>query len=157
MAPILTGTPIVYLSPLDFLAKPILWLQILHDWSHHQDYSYVTTGGPPFALDLIVKKLSHGGDSSAASLDSLDLSGVISIILGAEPIRASSLLAFEEATRKFGFSPNSYMPAYGLVRIKERHAKSELTLIASIGANSFISPLVLFLNFMSNRLRMCYT
>lgn len=110
LSPLLSGTPVVYFSPLDFLASPLLWLRVLTDWSHHSDYSYVTTGGPPFALDLIVKKCP----AEVLKQNSIDLSGVISIILGAEPIRASSLLAFAQALEPFGFSSNSYMPAYGL-------------------------------------------
>ena len=87
-APILTGTPVVYMSPLDFLASPTVWLRSLSQWSRHRDYSFVTTGAPPFALDLCVKKLPL---MQAEERATIDLSGVISVILGAEPIRASSL------------------------------------------------------------------
>jgi acyl-CoA synthetase (AMP-forming)/AMP-acid ligase II len=111
IAPLLTGTPVVYMSPLDFLSQPVQWLKVLTRWSHHAEYSHVTTGGPPFALDLVVRKLEAESEEVKAEID---LSGVLSVILGAEPIRASSLLAFAAATERFGFTPNAFMPAYGL-------------------------------------------
>jgi acyl-CoA synthetase (AMP-forming)/AMP-acid ligase II len=122
LAPLLTGTPVVYLSPLDFLADPLLWLRSLSDWSHRDGYTHVVTGGPPFALDLCVKKLA--ALPSAARVQ-IDLSGVHSIILGAEPIRASSLLAFADATADLGFSANAFMPAYGLAE-NVLHTSSKL-------------------------------
>ncbi len=88
-----------------------MWLRGLSFWSQHELYSYVTTGGPPFALELCARKLAAAKQSE---LDAIDLSGVQSIILGAEPVRASALLAFAAATESLGFSPNAYMPAYGL-------------------------------------------
>jgi len=113
IAPLLTGTPCVYFSPLDFLRTPLLWLRVLTDWTRvdKYGYEYATTGGPPFALDLIVKKLALASEEVRAKID---LRGVLSIILGAEPIRAGSLLAFASSTAELGFSPNAFMPAYGL-------------------------------------------
>ena len=111
MAPILTGTPIIYLSPLDFLADPLGWLRALSNWSQMETSKHVTTGAPPFVLDLCVKKLAA---LSPAQRAEIDLSGVLSVILGAEPIRASSMLAFASATQEMGFDSKAFMPAYGL-------------------------------------------
>ena len=103
------GGCVVYFSPLDFLREPLLWLRVLSDWG--KKGHVVTTGGPPFALELCAKRLR---DAPPSSLSTLDLSSVLSLIVGAEPIRLSSLTAFSAAFAPYGFSPCTLMPAYGL-------------------------------------------
>jgi hypothetical protein len=79
-------------------------------WSYTSPYSRVLTGGPPFALELVMKHLEK---KSATELAAYDLSRVHSVILGAEPIQGTTLLAWADATKPLGFSANAFIPAYG--------------------------------------------
>lgn len=102
VAPMLVGGSMVYFSPIHFIQNPILWLQAVSRYKH------VSTGVPPFALDLCTRRVTQ------AELDKLDLSGLEICILGAEPIRASYM---EDFTRKFspcGFNAKAFMPCYGM-------------------------------------------
>ena len=110
----------VYFSPLDFLREPLLWPRVLSEWG--KKGHAVTTGGPPFALELCAKRLK---DAPTSSLAGLDLSHVLSLIVGAEPIRLSSLTTFSDAFAPYGFSPCTLMPAYGLAE-NVLHAYSKM-------------------------------
>ena len=103
------GATVLYFSPLDFLRDPLLWPRVLSEWGRKGHK--ITTGGPPFALELCAKRLK---EAAPAVLNSLDLSHLLSVIVGAEPIRLSSLTAFTAAFAPYGFSACSLMPAYGL-------------------------------------------
>ena len=113
----------VYFSPLDFLREPLLWPRVLSEWG--KKGHVVTSGGPPFALELCAKRMK---DAPPALLASLDLSCVLSLIVGAEPIRLSSLTAFTAAFSPYGFSPCTLMPAYGLAEnVLHAYSKMENT------------------------------
>jgi predicted naringenin-chalcone synthase/acyl-CoA synthetase (AMP-forming)/AMP-acid ligase II len=114
LTPMLGGSPCVYLSPLSFLANPLLWLRTLHEWTRStadKPYSHALTGAPPFALDLVVRTLR---DPAHKDLQ-IDLSTVFTLIVGAEPIQRRTLDSFIDATApRFGFRASCLMPAYGL-------------------------------------------
>ena len=120
IAPIMFGGSVVYFSPLDFLRDPLLWLRVVSDWGKRGHW--VSTGGPPFALELCVKRLK---EAPAAVLGQMDLTRLQSIIVGAEPIRLSPLTTFTAAFAPYGFSANSLMPAYGLAE-NVLHAMSKM-------------------------------
>ena len=120
IAPIIFGGCVVYFSPLDFLRDPLLWLRVVSDWGKRGHW--VSTGGPPFALELCVKRLN---EAPARVLAQLDLTRLQSIIVGAEPIRLSPLASFTAAFAPYGFSANSLMPAYGLAE-NVLHAMSKM-------------------------------
>jgi acyl-CoA synthetase (AMP-forming)/AMP-acid ligase II len=103
------GGTVVYFSPLDFLRDPLMWPRVLSEWG--MKGHVVTTGGPPFALELCAKRLKEAPPSL---LSTLDLRPLLSCIVGAEPIRLSSLTTFTAAFAPYGFSPCTLMPAYGL-------------------------------------------
>src|SRR5207253_5406220 len=50
--PLYGGFPVVLMSPIDFLQRPLRWLEAL---TH---YRATTSGGPNFAYDLCVRKIS---------------------------------------------------------------------------------------------------
>ena len=52
MQPLYIGAPAVLMSPMAFLEKPIRWLRAISDYGAH------TSGGPNFAYDLCVQKIS---------------------------------------------------------------------------------------------------
>ncbi len=101
-APILGGREADLMSPLAFLTHPPRWLQAM---SRHK---VVVTGGPNFALDLAARRTSD------ADLESLDLSGVESIICGAERVHPPTVTRFNGRFGPRGFRPEALMPSYGL-------------------------------------------
>lgn len=101
-APILGGVEADVMSPLAFLTHPARWLKTM---SRHP---VVVSGGPNFALDLAARR---AGD---AELEGIDLSGVESIICGAERVHPPTVDRFNERFGPFGFRPEALMPSYGL-------------------------------------------
>lgn len=102
----------VLMSPLAFLQKPLRWLQAI------SKYRGSTSGGPNFAYDLCVRKITP------QERDQLDLSCWDLAFNGAEPIRAETLERFAEYFAPCGFRPEAFYPCYGM---------AETTLIASGG------------------------
>lgn len=96
------GVTVINFSPLDFISNPAMWLKAM------SKYRRVITGGPPFALDLCVRKVSQ------ADLENIDLKCVSGVVLGAEPIRQQSLDDFANKFSSVGFNRCSYLPCYGL-------------------------------------------
>ncbi|WP_437630406.1 non-ribosomal peptide synthase/polyketide synthase [Sorangium sp. So ce854] len=112
LQPLCGGFPVVLMSPLDFLRRPLRWLQAI---SRHRA---TTSGGPNFAYDLCVRKVTE------EQIASLDLSSWDLAFNGAEPIRAETLDRFAEKFAPCGFRREAFYPCYGL---------AEATLIVSGG------------------------
>jgi acyl-CoA synthetase (AMP-forming)/AMP-acid ligase II len=119
LSPIYTGGTGIAISPLLFITKPFLLLQAI------SQYQAGFCGGPGFGLDHCVARIP------AEQLDTLDLSSLRVLYVGAEPIRISTLERFAEATRSTGFKRASLVPAYGL---------AEATLAVSLHLNG--TPMV---------------
>jgi amino acid adenylation domain-containing protein/non-ribosomal peptide synthase protein (TIGR01720 family)/FkbM family methyltransferase len=100
--PLFVGAPGILMSPTAFLQKPFRWLQAI---SH---YSATTSGGPNFAYDLCVRKIS---DEQRAILD---LSSWRVAFNGSEPIRSDTLERFTKAFAPCGFRRAAFHPCYGL-------------------------------------------
>ncbi|EHB55436.1 Long-chain-fatty-acid--CoA ligase [Mycolicibacterium rhodesiae JS60] len=101
-APILSGHPADLMSPIAFLSRPVRWLQAMA--RHPRAWS----GAPNFAFDLTARRASDD------ELASLDLSGVVGIINGAERIHPETLVRFNERLAPNGFRPDVIAPSYGL-------------------------------------------
>ena len=96
------GARCVLMSPAAFLQSPFRWLQAI-------SYAKATTsGGPNFAYDLCVRKISE--DQRAQ----LDLSSWKVAFNGAEPIRPATLERFAKAFEPCGFNAEAFHPCYGL-------------------------------------------
>lgn len=91
----------ILMSPVDFLARPITWLEGVHR------FRATVTAGPNFALDLVVRK------STAEQRDRLDLSCVRSLGNGGEAVRADTLDRFAQAMHRAGFRPEAFTPCFG--------------------------------------------
>jgi len=115
LAPIFFGIPVVWMSPLAFLQKPVRWLRAIT--RHHVTIS----GGPNFAYDLCTQKVTD------EQLEGLDLSTWDVAFNGAEPIRASTLEKFYERFGPVGFHAEATYPCYGM---------AETTLIVTGGKKS---------------------
>lgn len=102
LQPLYTGFPVVLMSPVAFLQQPIRWLQAI------SDYRATTSGGPDFAYDLCVNKITEEQKAS------LDLQSWQVAFNGAEPIRHQTLERFAQAFASCGFRRQALHPCYGL-------------------------------------------
>lgn len=106
------GFPVTLMSPMDFLQQPLRWLQAI------SRYQATTSGGPNFAYDLCLRKITP------AQLETLDLSSWEVAFTGAEPVRAETLEEFATTFAPCGFRKEAFYPCYGM---------AETTLIVSGG------------------------
>ncbi len=102
LQPVYSGADAWLMSPLDFLARPIRWLQAI---SRVRGY---TCAAPNFAYELCARKVS---EAEAATLDLRSWRFALS---GAEPVRADTLDRFAARFAVAGFAPESFYPCYGL-------------------------------------------
>jgi amino acid adenylation domain-containing protein len=112
LQPLYGGFPVVLLSPVDFLKRPLRWLQAV------SKYGATTSGGPNFAYDLCTRKVTP------EERDALDLSRWNLAFNGAEPLQPETLRRFADTFGPCGFRMEAFYPCYGL---------AEGTLIASGG------------------------
>ncbi len=96
------GSHSFLMSPMAFLQKPARWLQAL------SRYRVTVSGGPNFAYDLCVKKVSD------RDLQGVDLSCWSVAFNGAEPVRSDTLRQFGERFKSWGFQSEAFYPCYGL-------------------------------------------
>lgn len=112
LQPLYIGCPNVLMSPMSFLQKPYRWLSAI------SRFHATTSGGPNFAYDLCVRKITP------EQRKTLDLSNWHVAFNGAEPVRAETLDAFTETFAPCGFRREAFYPCFGL---------AEATLIVSGG------------------------
>jgi acyl transferase domain-containing protein/acyl-CoA synthetase (AMP-forming)/AMP-acid ligase II/acyl carrier protein len=120
LQPLFLGTQCVLMPPVAFLQRPLRWLEAI---SH---YRATTSGGPNFAYDLCVDKITP------EKRETLDLSSWEVAFNGAEPIRAETLDRFADAFSQCGFRREAFFPCYGM---------AETTLIVS-GSHKTDLPVV---------------
>lgn len=102
VAPLHVGFPVVLMSPLSFLKRPIRWLRTIAR-------SRATfSAAPNFAFDLCTRKITP------EECRDLDLSCWRSVLNGAEPIRSETLERFARLVQPAGFPWDAHRPAYGL-------------------------------------------
>ncbi|MEH2009475.1 fatty acyl-AMP ligase [Nostoc sp.] len=118
--PLYLGIRCVFMSPVAFLQRPWRWLQAI------SRYQATTSGGPNFAYDLCVRKIT---DEQRATLD---LSSWDVAFSGAEPIRAKTIKRFTDAFEPCGFRATAFYPCYGM---------AETTLMVS-GCSKQTSPVL---------------
>ncbi|WP_375745201.1 non-ribosomal peptide synthase/polyketide synthase [Corallococcus interemptor] len=112
LQPLYAGFPVALMSPLDFLRRPMKWLEAV------SRFKGTISGGPNFAFDLCVRK------STPEERAALDLRSWEVAFCGAEPIRPETLARFTDAFAPSGFRPEALYACYGL---------AEATLIVSGG------------------------
>lgn len=99
---LMLGCELVYMSPVNFMQKPIRWLKAI------TRYGATYSGAPNFAYELCVNKFNPDTDSD------IDLSSWALAFNGAEPVREDTLRRFVETFAPYGFKANSLAPSYGL-------------------------------------------
>ncbi|WP_073811762.1 non-ribosomal peptide synthetase [Streptomyces sp. CB02261] len=102
LQPMLSGLSNVLMSPLEFMRRPMRWLEAI------SSRGATVSGGPNFAFDLCVNK------STPAEREALDLSSWRVAFCGAEPVRHRTLERFAEAFAPSGFDRSALLPCYGL-------------------------------------------
>lgn len=102
LQPLYVGAPMILMSPVDFLQKPLRWLQAI------SRYKATTSGGPNFAYDLCVSKIT------AKQKETLDLRSWEFAFTGAEPVRAETIERFVAAFEPCGFRRQAFYPCYGM-------------------------------------------
>jgi acyl-CoA synthetase (AMP-forming)/AMP-acid ligase II len=102
LQPIYTRFNLIATSPLQFLRRPALWLQLI------SRYRATVTVAPDFAYRLCAKLVTD------EQLAALDLSSLTTVVTGAEPIHASTLQRFAERFSAAGFHEGAFRPAYGM-------------------------------------------
>ena len=112
LQPLYVGRLNVLMSPMTFLQKPFRWLSAI------TRFRGTTNGGPNFAYDLCVRKITR------EQRKKLDLSCWEVAFNGAEPVREETLERFCESFAPCGFRREAFYPCYGL---------AEATLIVSGG------------------------
>jgi acyl-CoA synthetase (AMP-forming)/AMP-acid ligase II len=100
--PLYGGFPVTLMAPVTFLFRPFRWLQAI------SRTRATTSGGPNFAYDLCVRKITPEQRAS------LDLSSWEVAFNGAEPIRHSTLERFAAVFKQCGFRREAFYPCYGL-------------------------------------------
>ncbi|MCC5669557.1 AMP-binding protein [Nostoc sp. CHAB 5784] len=112
LQPLYLGIPSFLLSPTTFLQKPLRWLMAI------SRYKATTSGGPNFAYDLCIDKITPSQRSQ------LDLSSWEVAFSGSEPVRAETIERFSATFKDCGFKRSTFYPCYGM---------AETTLIVSGG------------------------
>ncbi len=107
---VFTGFPCVLMSPVQFLLRPLRWLQAM------SEVRATITGGPNFAFDLCARKIRPEQKRG------LDLSAWECAVIAAEPVQQATMRRFIDSFSECGFRPSTFYPCYGL---------AESTLIAT--------------------------
>ncbi|MBZ5660893.1 MAG: AMP-binding protein [Acidobacteriia bacterium] len=102
LMPLYFGIPVVVLSPLAFLSRPVRWLRAIHQ------YRATLGGAPNFAYELAAAKISE------EELQQLDLSAWRAALNGAEPVLPATLDRFASRFARYGFRREALLPVYGL-------------------------------------------
>lgn len=101
---VVTGGTTYGFSPLDFLRRPVLWLETL------SRYKATYTSSPNFGFEYCLSSERVPDDV----LEGLDLSSVQVFMNAAEPVRPGTYRGFLERFAKYGLRPAAHVVAYGL-------------------------------------------
>jgi len=102
LQPLYLGSYSVLMSPLDFVQKPVRWLQAV------SRYGATTSGGPNFAYDLLCDRITPEQRAE------LDLSRWQVAFSGAEPVLAQTIERFSNTFADCGFRSTAFYPCYGM-------------------------------------------
>jgi acyl-CoA synthetase (AMP-forming)/AMP-acid ligase II len=124
--PALTGAHITLMDPMAFLRRPYRWIKQL---GIEASFGRTMAAAPNFAFELTVQRgLPPRGEA-------LDLSNVVCLLNGSEPVTMSAVEKFTNAFAAYGLPENTVKPSYGM---------AEATLsVASIAQDAAASAIFL--------------
>jgi acyl-CoA synthetase (AMP-forming)/AMP-acid ligase II len=96
------GGFVVLMTPVHFILQPHRWLKAMSKYRCAHSYA------PPFAFDMCIRK------SSPEDLEGIDLSSMVSIVIGAEPVHYSATRDFNEFFGQYGLKPDVLRPGFGM-------------------------------------------
>ena len=106
--PAMVGSTVTVMSPRAFVQRPGRWINQLAEMAAEEGVDGVFAAAPNFAFEHAARRgLPREGET-------LDLSGVTSIINGSEPVTPASMRAFNEAFSEYGLKPSVIKPSYGM-------------------------------------------
>ena len=117
--PLICGGTTYGFSHMDFLKRPILWLQTMNR------VRATCASSPNFGFEYCLREEKV----PSTELDGIDLSSLRVLMNAAEPVRASTYHSFLERFRRYGLQPESHVVGYGL---------AENTLTATRGGRRII-------------------
>ncbi|KAL5558035.1 hypothetical protein UlMin_034246 [Ulmus minor] len=100
---IVSGATCVLTSPLAFIKRPRLWLELI------SNFKATCTPVPSFTLPLVLKR---GGIEKGAS--PINLQSLKNLIIINEPLYKAPVEEFVDVFQRFGLNPSSVSPSYGL-------------------------------------------
>lgn len=102
LQPLYSGVHGVLFDPLEFIRKPMSWLQVI------SRFGATLSGAPNFAYERCTQTVRP------EDFEDLNLGAWNAAIVGAEPIRAETLDRFTACFAQSGFEPRAFYPSYGL-------------------------------------------
>lgn len=102
LMPLLTGVPVVAMSPFDWVARPEMLLLAVH--RHRCTLSWM----PNFAFSLMAERIDR------QAIRSVNLSSWRGIVNCAEPLNMKSVLAFKNRFVHYGLAPNALATSYAM-------------------------------------------
>src|SRR6202012_4192679 len=99
------GTQVTLMSPVAFVGRPQRWIRQLAAESKDGP---TFAAAPNFAFELAVERGLPDPD------ENLDLSNVVSLINGSEPVRIHSIEKFNAAFAPYGLPSTAIKPSYGM-------------------------------------------
>jgi 1-acyl-sn-glycerol-3-phosphate acyltransferase len=96
------GLPLVVMSPVSFLTRPLRWLEAIHR------YRGTLSAAPNFAYELCLKRITD------EELPGLDLSTWRIAMNGAEAVMPDTVANFQQRFARCGLRPTAMTPVYGL-------------------------------------------
>ena len=100
--PMSIGMEAVKVTPADFLARPLLWPELI------SRYGGTVTAAPNFAYAVTGRRMARAEDGE------FDLSSLRFALNGAEPVDPEAVRAFTGAGARFGLSGTCMVCAYGM-------------------------------------------
>jgi acyl-CoA synthetase (AMP-forming)/AMP-acid ligase II len=105
MFPALCGGQITLMSPMAFVRRPHRWIAALAAESAH---GRTFAAAPNFAFELAAQRgLPIEGET-------LDLSNVVGLLNGSEPVTMAAIERFNAAFGPYGLPPTAIKPSYGM-------------------------------------------
>lgn len=103
LVPLYVGMTSMVMPPALFVSNPLLWLELI------SKYRGSISAAPNFALSWCIENVKQSGLS-----ESIDLSSMRFLAVGAEPVRRDTVRAFYDALARYGFPLTAIVPSYGL-------------------------------------------